>query len=710
MRIAIGSLVVLLFGACSGGGAVVGNSTTKRPSGGDSNADASQVTPVVLPDAAVIADAAAQTGTQVIVEMRIEPQDGVLVVNRGKAASVQFRAFARMQGASGEMEITDRTVFWVSNNYLVGGFPAAGNSTFTVRIPSRSEEPPQRAGVVTVNAKAASSGGAITAVTTPFTVKLADIGTLEAGAGASPLPVNPASFFNGAESAAYAPVLVYPNDGVLLPPNLGSLEVHWMPGASKGSLYEVGFKSELVDMRYYVRCQSDKAAFADNACVVQLDRATFDQLAQTHKGGAAVEIVVKASNEAGAIGTSKKVKLRFARDRVDGAVYYWNASLPPQIMRFDFGSQAGLESVVRSSDVSGNSSDARCVGCHILSHDGKHMAASFDALFSEIYIADLSLPKTATNRLTMKGTSAASRVAVGAFDPTDTQFVSTEGSRATELVFHDSATGAVTTTLDVGFPVAMPDWSPDGAMLAVTRIYGLGSSLKFTEGAIEIVKKSVSGFTLPVVEVVPRVSGKNRYNGTFTRDSATLLFSESIQGPGDGGADVDGYSDPGAKTWAVAAKAGATPILLANAGAPGPADLMAVSDGRPTALVNQLKTGKLMDTFPRPTPFMSTQDGHKLMWFTLASQRRAGLRRFFQNAGGATIAPTQTLLWMFALDADQLASGQDGSYPGFFLPFQDFKTSNHMAQWTQKYVSDTPPPPPPADPEPPETPPVTIIP
>jgi hypothetical protein len=43
-------------------------------------------------------------------------------------------------------------------------------------------------------------------------------------------------------------------------------------------------------------------------------------------------------------------------------------------------------------------------------------------------------------------------------------------------------------------------------------------------------------------------------------------------------------------------------------------------------------------------------------------------------------------------------AGQDGSYPGFFLPFQDLLTSNHMATWTQKYVSDNPPGEPPTPP------------
>jgi hypothetical protein len=67
---------------------------------------------------------------------------------------------------------------------------------------------------------------------------------------------------------------------------------------------------------------------------------------------------------------------------------------------------------------------------------------------------------------------------------------------------------------------------------------------------------------------------------------------------------------------------------------------------------------------------------------------------------------------MFAIDADKVLAGEDGSYPGFFLPFQDMATSNHMAAWTEKYVSSTPPPrpvpvpPPPPPPAPP--PPVPI--
>ena len=103
----------------------------------------------------------------------------------------------------------------------------------------------------------------------------------------------------------------------------------------------------------------------------------------------------------------------------------------------------------------------------------------------------------------------------------------------------------------------------------------------------------------------------------------------------------------------------------------------------------------------RAAPFQNQHHGHTLFWFTVASQRRAGVRCFVGNKSATLDVTTQTLLWMFALDADAVHAGKDGSYPGFFLPFQDMLTSNHMAYWAQKYVSDNPPPPPPVAPPPP---------
>jgi hypothetical protein len=58
---------------------------------------------------------------------------------------------------------------------------------------------------------------------------------------------------------------------------------------------------------------------------------------------------------------------------------------------------------------------------------------------------------------------------------------------------------------------------------------------------------------------------------------------------------------------------------------------------------------------------------------------------------------------MFAVDGAKVLAGQDGSFPAFFLPFQDFATSNHLAQWTERIVGSTQPPAPkpPVPPPPP---------
>jgi hypothetical protein len=142
-------------------------------------------------------------------------------------------------------------------------------------------------------------------------------------------------------------------------------------------------------------------------------------------------------------------------------------------------------------------------------------------------------------------------------------------------------------------------------------------------------------------------------------------------------------------TWAVKPVAGATPVHLDNAAKEGVADTL------PT-----------IDTFPRSTPFKTTQGSGELFWFTVASQRAPGLRLkvAHPNNNPPETAADQQLLWMCALDPAKILAGTDGSYPCFLLPFQNFSTSNHIAEWTQKIVGSTAPPPAPAPPPPPPAP------
>ena len=669
--------------------------------------------PVVPPDAG-------QVGVpQDIETMRIDPADSVLVVDCAQSGTVSFRAFATMQAGGGEVEITDRTVFYVPDNYLVGTFPLDGSSTFTTRLPASATDPPQRGGALTIQAQAASTDIPITTVTTTLTVKIVCSGQAATGSpGATPaLPSNPGSKFTGGNSATLAPTLVYPNDGVLLPPNVQQLEVHFMPGSKTGELYEISILSDFSEYRAYTRCYADPTKFLAGTCAFVLDPDTVNVIAESNRGTDPATLAVRGTDENGSVGSSASISVQFAADRVDGAIYYWTTTQPTtSIMRFDFSSQSALAPVLQQTD--GN---WRCVGCHALSRDGTRMVASAGVSSDGylIYINDLSKPKAATGWLTVDGnsygTAAQNRVLTVSFNPDGTQFVadapvgdSTLG--VNKLAFHDGGTGVRKSSLDVGFPVSFPDWSPDGNTIAVTHIYGQNSStIEFQEGGISVIRSSATTATGWAAEevVVPHTTGKNRYTPNFVPDSSFLLYSESTRQASDWDALVNAYADPSATVWAVQPKANATPVLLARANATGVADKLTLTDARDPTVVTRISSGLLMNTFPKAAPFEAKQDGHKLFWFTVASQRRAGLRLFKPNPSVVGDTPTQLLLWMFALDADQVLAGKDGSYPGFFLPFQDLTTSNHMAAWTQKYVSDNPPPPPPT---PPPLPPLTVVP
>jgi hypothetical protein len=184
--------------------------------------------------------------------MRIEPADATLAVAAGKTGTQAYRVLGVMNGATAEVDITSRVAFYVPDNYLVGGFPASGGPTFTTRLPVAATDPPQRGGKLTVQAQAQNSDGTITTATTSLTVTLS--ATLSSPNATPALPANPATKFTGAAVAARAPALVYPNDGVMLPPNLRRLEVHWQAGVAQNQLFEITFVSSLASITYYSRC------------------------------------------------------------------------------------------------------------------------------------------------------------------------------------------------------------------------------------------------------------------------------------------------------------------------------------------------------------------------------------------------------------------------------------------------------------------------
>jgi len=711
-------LSITVVGACAGEGA----GSRDLGQGGSSGQGAG--TGVIGTGGTIVTvDAGPPRGDMVtITSMRIDPADAVLEVAPGAAGTQTYRVLASINGAA-EEDITFRSVFDVPDNWVVGTFLDATKPIFT----TSTKDP--RGGSVTVRAAAANSDGTVTRVTTSLLVRFAGVlpdARIQYGGAGPALPPNAPSLFGGPNDATRAPEVVYPSNGVMMPPNVGRIDVHFMPGANN-TVFEVGFKGAAVDLKYYVRCGNA----IEGGCVVPLDLDGSRYIAEGNRGLAPVAVTVRGTDDTGtSVGSSAPVNLSFSETELQGAIYYWaivaaigTGRYTSSIMRFDFAQpNAAPEQFIALGQGSA------CVGCHALSRDGSKLASLFGGQWGGglVYAPDLSKQPSDPTLLALNN-DATEGLQFSSFSPRGDRFVGIYGGgqgatadAAKFLYFHDGATGKRVAAETLTLPVEPdhPEWSPDGNTIAFTIVGTHYNSQKPGACGIGLVRKNGGAWsTTPEVLVAPNQAGVAHYAPSFVPDSSFFLFNESRcaadQSAGESSGEAcNADDDPSAKVWAMAPKQGATPVWLANASKPG------ITDGSNTSFA---------DSYPHVSPFDTKHGSGKLFWATIGSHRRAGLL----NGPFISWPPlnTRKLVWMFAIDPATVLAGQDGSYPGFYLPIQYsptdaavpgptetedlrsrglVKTSNHLAQWTARIASDMPPPPPQPPPPPPAPPPPVV--
>lgn len=474
------------------------------------------------------------------------------------------------------------------------------------------------------------------------------------------IPANSGDLIDNApEVPGRAPTLVYPNDGVMFPPNLGGVEVHFMPGPSENWLFELRFEAANARVRVYTRCLP-----SFGGCIYTVHPDIWQVLADSARGLAPITLTIFGGDDVGSgRGTGGTIELNIAAADVVGGLYYWTTSNGTGIMRVDFGDPE--QQPERFFPFSGDG----CYGCHAVSRDGRRMSLSQNGQWDgRVTVVDVRAKAALT------AVDDARREQFQSWHPDSDRFVGAFGDGNppdTNLRIRNGDTGDVLETIPLGVEPTHPDWSPVGDRIAFTKVTHHQTSQRPGRGGIAYVSALAGGGWSAAVDLVPPEDGKNRYYPAYAPDGRALVYCESICANGDiYNGDCDGDADPVAKLWAVSADGGA-PIALARANAPGVRD-----EGRQD----------LTNTYPKWAPFVDAKarDGSgRLMWFTFSSRRQYGLR-----------APTGTgqLLWMAAVDPDALARGEDGSYPAFALPFQDLSTSNHIAQWTTRIVPPRPDP------------------
>jgi WD40 repeat protein len=585
-----------------------------------------------------------------LISLTLEPADALLVVEAGQTpASLSFRALGTFENGQ-TRDITPQVRF-SSDNSFIGGF--SGNTFTTYK---------NQGGITTVSAVSGTVRGE-TRVLVKLQASVKD-------PASTTVPADASARFSGPTSATRRPDLVYPNDGVLMPPNMRGAEFHFLPGTSN-TLFELAFQNDVTDIKVYLRCTQP----LNGGCIYRPDDNTWLWIAQTNRGGQPVTVTLRGTDDSGTqVGTAASLSVAFARDDLTGGLYYWTTSNDTAIMRFDFtsASQSTGEKFV-GPEVAGG----ECIGCHALSRDGRKMVAEASGQNSgRIVLLDVGSKSLLAPY--NQGASSPDKSIFESWNPDGSQYVGVyadSGATDFNLMLFDGNTGKRTRSLEgTGTstnPVSHPDWSLDGQKIAFVRMGVKGTNQRFGRGSIQMVSQSATGWSAPVT-LVPAVDGKNRYYPAFSPDNTFLLYNESTCPTGTtSGTDCNADSDPSAKLFAVRAQVGATPIELARANAPGKRDTGA----------------SLTNSFPKWAPFLyqRTRDqGSKLQWFTFSSTRKYGLRN--PPAGGGDENTTGTLLWIAAIDPDKVALGQDPSYPALVLPIQDISTSNHIAQWTKAVV------------------------
>lgn len=560
----------------------------------------------------------------------IEPAEATLAVTNHAEVSQAFAVInTRPDGST--VDVTDRVTFAIDPS-----FGAVSEATFTTQG--------FRTGVTPLTATVGDKQATAQITITSNVVELGD-----------GVPTNaPELFGNATEDAGIAPTVVYPRDGVVLPSNLGELDVH-VTDDSANDLFKIDLTTQYATMTRYVTGSAQLYSVFENAA--------WSTVAAS---GADLTITVRGLRQASpsTAGTAAAITGAISQEPVSGGIYYWVTRGSSSgvgntgdygIFRRDWGTNGSQSEAYYTSAQTGG----KCVGCHALSPDGTKLGFTKypSGQPQENNVLDVG------SRDELIQPANANDWSLMAFLPDGSGYFRNKG---TVLFLHDLTAGNEGAQLETfalenssrHFEVA-----PDGDRVAYVEADN-GDDIHFT-GTTPLVVRSFNRATLTLgARVVLVASGHNCYP-SFSPDGAWILFNRSTG---------DCYDDKDAELWVVRADGSGQPVklALANAG-------------------NQLS-----NSWPRWAPFAQTygESGETMFWFTFSSRRDFGIRGPAMDVYDHDLGPGDPAerrlpqIWMAPFFPERIGTAQEASAtaPAFRLPFQGLDTNNHIAQWTQVVV------------------------
>ena len=548
-----------------------------------------------------------QSGT-----IAITPQNATIDLPNGQPQTIGYAVtFKDLNG--NPQDVTAQAKLWLEDD--LGTF---GGATLKAEAP----------GSTVVHAEYLGLGAK-----TGLTVTMGNV-VLEPGA-----PQDAPNDFKGPKGGGGAQI-VYPPDGLLVPPNMSVLELHFVPGAGD-TLFQLELTSPKVDLSVYFPCTQ-----VGNGCAYAMSKAVWKAVSDAARGGDPVSYVLRGVNaqSPGSVSQSAPRQISFGEENVVGGVYYWNAN-PGITMRYEFGKSG--QAAEKYLD-KGQAGAGQCVGCHVVSRNGARIAVGLDIPGPAQYkVYDVGTKNLYYTQGSPFGGGGANFFS---FTPDGKRLLASNGINTT---FRSADDGTAIGPDPLWKNGSMPDFSPDGKHVVYVKaaspppcIPGFACGTTGSDKG-SLVQVDFDGQSFSNEQTRVAYAGQNNYYPAYSPDGQWVLFNRSPS-------DVNSYDAPDAEVWVVRA-AGGAPIKLAKSWAGG-------------------------DSWPKWTASTQTYQGKTLMWLTFSSRRAYGLRLADKE---------RAQIWMTAFDPAVAVGGGDPAYPAFWMPFQDLKSANHIAQWVEKIERKT---------------------
>jgi hypothetical protein len=532
---------------------------------------------------------------------------------------------------SGTVDISDK-VKWEVELTTIGSF--SGSQFRTEVVESGKTTAAHHGGTTRVSATLASSMG-YGNLTVSFKK------TFYGGSASA----SSASLFTGTVSSVRTPTIVYPATGVVVPPNLGQMEVQWSK-VSTNDLYHLSFASTLARVDIYTTEVNHPLTHAEWQAVAETSR----------EDTVSIGLEATASTAPSTRGVATAVAMKVAKADVKGGLYYWVILDPSDttadsmgIYRYNFDSFSESSEAYYTKKQAGD-----CIGCHALSRGGDMVAFTKSGGRGDTEILDV---KTRTPVIDKKY-----KADIHTFSSDGSEvIVANEGY----LYRRKVKDGSLVETIATGTGKAThPDWSEDGLALVYVLVPAayyeiddnnapLHDDVHFKYGSIYLLKRETtsSAWGTPTL-LVAGGSGANNYYPSFSPKGDYIVFNRS---------SGDSYSDEDANVYLIK------------------------PDGTGLRALASISGTKTSNSWPRWSPFVQKWKSTTLYWLTFASVRDYGTE--LVNSSQTLFKKKVPQVWMAAFDTEVAKTGADPVYPPFWLPFQSLKTHNHIAQWTQKVVS-----------------------